>query len=86
MKSNGFILSEQIIALGMMMIGIVFFTMSIESLGMQQKRMEERLIAARMCKEHLQSGQATPHSGYHLAQTGHYLRVSYCHHKVLEID
>lgn len=86
MRSNGFILSEQMLALGIVIVGLSFFAMSMGALRQGRVQMEERLIATRLCRERLYSGQAAVPPGYRLRKTAQRVEVFHNQRKVLEIQ
>lgn len=66
MKRNGFLLGEHLIALGILITGITFFILTAQSILSQNTKMEEQLVAARLCKESLSTGMIARETGYQL--------------------
>ena len=62
MKRNGFLLGEHLLALGVLITGVTFFVITAHSILVSNRRLEERLVAARLCKEYRIEGP-TEHSG-----------------------
>ncbi|WP_251547151.1 hypothetical protein [Limosilactobacillus caecicola] len=86
MKSTGFILSEQIVALAIIVMAVMIFTITTRGLISQQQRMQDRLVAARLVKEYVYSHHTSTVSGYSVHQdSSRVIEVWKDHQKVLEL-
>ncbi|HJF54557.1 MAG TPA: hypothetical protein K8W06_05355 [Limosilactobacillus coleohominis] len=85
MKRNGFLLGEHLLALGVLITGVTFFVITAHSMLCSNRQLEERLVAARLCKEYLYTGNVGYQSDYQLRQKKGSIIVSKDQQTILEI-
>ena len=85
MKRNGFLLGEHLLALGVLITGVTFFVITAHSMLCSNRQLEERLVAARLCKEYLYTGNVSYQSDYQLRQKNGSIIVSKGRQNILEI-
>ncbi len=85
MKRNGFLLGENLLAFGILIIGVTFLITTTRSIVTQKSMMEERLVAARLCKETLSTGKCIHQAGYQIKRRRGDLRVVKHGRVILEI-
>lgn len=82
---RGFILSEHLIGLTIVIIGALFFLSTLKGFVVNKNKMEEKLIASRICCEYERSNYWTRKVGYQLKIIPHGLVVFHHGNEVLRI-
>lgn len=85
MKSEGFILSEHLIGLGILALGITFYVITLHALLDAHTRMEEQVKSARICKEYLATKTYANDDGYRVSASKGQISVSHGNRKIVEL-
>lgn len=87
MKRSGLILSESLVGLFILIIGVAFYVISARGLLFSQMRMEEQMNSARIAKEYLCVGSYDSNGGHYSVQKGRgQIKVSHDGKEVLKIQ
>lgn len=86
MRKKSFILSEHMVGLTILIVGILFFLTTMKGFTEQRKRMEEKLIASRICSEYGRSHYFVHEAGYRLAYDSQGMVVFHQGNEVLRIE
>lgn len=86
LKGNGFILSDHMIGLAIVTLGILFFLTTLKGFVNQKNKMEEKLIASRMICEYQRSHRWAYKSDYQIRHISNGLIVVHRGHNVLRIS
>lgn len=85
LRKRGFILSEHLIGLTIVIIGALFFLSTLKGFVVNKNKMEEKLIASRICCEYERSNHWTHKGEYQLKTIPHGLVVFHHGNEVLRI-